>query len=156
VSKRKLFLTLVLFLCSINPNVYPESLKGKIGIGGGNPYVCLKYYLSPELSIEARGAFGSGVNVYGGRFYFNFSSGDKIVLFLGGEGGYIQFGKDDVSGEGWLGYGFVGGEYFIINKRVAVTLDIGAAFINLEEEEFNLGVEGVEYIFNIGVNFYLN
>jgi hypothetical protein len=155
VFKRKFLLISVLFLCFINLNVYAESRKGKIAIGWGNPYVCLKYYLVPKLSIEARGAFGSGVNVYGGRFYHNFSSGDKIVLFLGGEGGYIKFSKDDVSGEGWLGYGFVGGEYFI-NKRLAVTLDIGAAFINLEEEEFNLSVEGVEYIFNIGINFYLN
>jgi hypothetical protein len=59
-----------------------------------------------------------------------------------------------VSGKGDVIYPFLGGECFII-KRFALTLDIGPAFIYLEEDEFNLSVKGVEYLFNLGINFYL-
>jgi hypothetical protein len=154
----KFLLILVLFTSLINlkipSSIHAESLKRRIAIGVGKPYVSLKYGLSPKFSIEARGAFGTGVNMYGARLYYNFTPKDKVVLFFGVEGGYIRFSKDDVSGKGYVIYPCLGGECFIL-KRLALTLDIGPAFIYLEEDEFNLSIKGVEYLFNLGINFYL-
>jgi hypothetical protein len=130
-----------------------DDLNKRIGIGLGNPYISLKYGLSSKLSIEARGAFGSGISVYGARFYYNFNPKDRSVIFIGGEGDFVSFDKEDISGTGYVVYAFVGGEYFI-TKRFTFNLDIGPAFIGLEEDELNLSVEGIEYVFNLGINFY--
>lgn len=88
------------------------------------------------------------------QVYYNFNPKDKTVIFIGGEGNYVSFDTNDVTGRGWIGYGFVGGECFL-TERLSFNVDIGPAFISLEEDVFHLSVDGVEWIFNLGVNFYL-
>jgi hypothetical protein len=172
-SMKKLLLSLILIIlftfgivsiteAETETKTEANTLKGKLGIGLGYPWVSIKYGITHKFSIEVRGAFGSGINVYGVRLYYNFNPKhriDRIVIFTGLEGDYVSFNVDTgnkeekMSGNGYIGYTFLGGEYFI-TKRFTLNLDIGPAFISLEEDEFNLSVDGIEYVFNLGINFY--
>lgn len=151
--RRLIGVLVVSFLISLTVigNANADDLAKRIGVGLGNPYLSLKYGLNSKLSAEARYAFGSGVNAYGARLYYNFNPENQMVIFTGLEGDYIRFDRDGVSGNGYAAYLLVGGEYFIA-KNFTFGLDIGPAFIKLEEDE--LSVDGVEYIFNLGVNLY--
>lgn len=120
-------------------------------IGLGNPYICLKYSASPKFSIEGRGAFGSGISVYSLRLYHNFSHQDKTTTFIGGEAGTINFDKPDIEGNGYVGMLFLGFEHSI-SKRLTFLFDIGPAYISLSSE--GTLVEGVEWVYNLGMNFY--
>jgi len=111
----------------------------------------LKYSASPKFSIEARGAFGSGINVYSLRVYNNFSRRDKTITFIGAEAGTINFDKADIEGNGYLGMIFLGFEHFI-SKRLTFLLDIGPAYVNLASEGTSVG--GVEWVYNLGIGFY--
>ena len=71
----------------------------------------------------------------------------------GGEGDYVRFDTDDISGKGYVVYLFAGGEHFL-TRRLTVSLDIGPAFIGLEGESSRVSVDGIEYVVNVGVNFY--
>lgn len=135
--------------------VQADDLTNRIGIGAGNPYISIKYGLTPKFSVETRGAFGSGISVGGARLYYNLNPNQKAVFFLGGEGDYVSFDTDDLSGNGYVGYIFTGGEYFI-SKKFTFTLDIGPALVGLKEDELASNVEGVEWLFNLGINWYFN
>jgi len=132
---------------------YSDDLTHRIGLGLGNPYVSLKYGISRKWSAELRGAFGSGITVIGGRSYYNWNPERRTVIYCGVEMDYVTFDTEGISGSGYVGYAFVGGEHFI-TKRLTFTLDIGPAFIVLKENKFKLNVQGIEYVFNLGINFY--
>ncbi len=146
-------LFVVCFALCLWTHCFADSIKGKIGIGLGYPYLSLKYGLTQNLSLETRGAFGDGINVYGGRLYYNFNPNDMIVISIGGERDYVSFDTDGTSGKGYIGYGFISGEYFIF-QEFTLNLDVGPAFISLNEDKFKLSVDGIEWIFNLGINFY--
>lgn len=137
-----------------------NNLSGRLGFGLGWPYLSLKYGLTPRFSIEGRGAFGKGIGVYGGRLYYNFNPYDRAVIFTGLEGDYVSFDveieneEEGMSGNGYVGYLFVGGEYFI-NDNFTLNLDIGPAYMDFTESEFDLNVSGIEWLYNLGINFYL-
>lgn len=124
----------------------------KVAISLGNPYISLK--VGRKWNFEARGAFGSGIKVFSGRILRNFNDQDrKTNLFAGAEAGTISFDRT-ISGKGFLGYTFVGGEYFI-TPEFALNLDAGIGYIGLTEKVTKIDVAGIEYIVNMGINFYL-
>lgn len=131
--------------------VFASSLEKRWGIGLGNPYVSIKYNASKRVAYEVRGAFGSGIGVYSVRFYRNFSWKNKTVTFVGLEGGLINFDKEDIGGDGSFGMLFLGFEHFI-SKKMTFLFDIGPAYINLSSEDTSVG--GVEWVYNLGINFY--
>ena len=66
MQRKILPLLIMFFLLRIISPVNAENIHKKIGIGLGYPFLSVKYGLSSKLSIEARGAFGKGIQVYGG------------------------------------------------------------------------------------------
>jgi hypothetical protein len=149
-----------LFLSSIATQAQANDLSKRLGIGLGWPYLSLKYGINPRFSVEGRGAFGEGIGVYGARLYYNFNPYDRAVIFTGLEGDYVSFDveiedeEEGMKGKGYVGYLFVGGEYFI-NDNFTFNLDIGPAYIDLTEDEFDLNVSGIEWLYNLGINLYL-
>lgn len=134
------------------PPVKTEHISVKVSINLGNPYISLK--VGRKWNVEARGAFGSGIKVFSGRILRNFSDQDKnINLFAGAEAGTISFDRT-ISGKGFLGYAFVGEEYFI-TPEFALNLDAGIGYLSLTEKVTKIDVAGIEYIVNLGINFYL-
>lgn len=151
-----LFIVLTLSI-TITPFSLAKDTAGKLALGVGWPYLSMKYGLSKILTIEGRGAFGSGIKAYGGRGYFNFSSGNKTILYAGVEADYISFDTEGVEGNGTLYMPFIGGEYFL-SKKSSITLDFGPALINLKDSEKIVGektfISGWEWIINFGLYFY--
>jgi len=142
----------ILLVSIATPLVRANDISGKLGLGIGNPYIALKYGLTSKLSGEVRGAFGSGITVYGIRGCYNFNPESKAVIFLGGEADLINFDTEGISGEGNVLMVFVGLEYFLSN-RLALSTDIGPALITVSSE--GTSVSGLEWVFNVGINFYL-
>lgn len=149
-----LAIIMVLLVGSLTTSIaVADNLDNRIGIGLGNPYFSIKYGLSSRFSIEGRAAFGSGIFAGGARLYYNFNPEGRTVIFVGGEGDYVSFDVDDVEGIGLVGYGFVGGEYFI-TRRFTFNLDIGPAYIFLKENQLDFDEHGLEWVFNLGINYY--
>jgi len=124
----------------------------KLSIGLGWPYLSVKYNLSKYFSTELRYATGDGINVYAGRFYWNFHRPENIRFFTGLEGGNIDFNTLDIKGNGYEGSIFVGGEY-LITKRLSFVMDIAPTFISLNSD--NVDVDGVEWVLNMAVHYYI-
>jgi len=143
--------SIILIGCT-TPLTSADDISGKLGLGLGNPYISLKYGLNSKLAGEIRGAFGSGISVYGIRGYYNFNPESKAVIFLGGEADLISFDIEGISGEGNVLMVFVGLEYFISDK-LTLSTDIGPALITVSSE--GTSVSGPEWVFNVGINFYL-
>lgn len=142
----------LLFVGSSSTIVFASTLEKRWGIGLGNPYVSIKYNTSKTVAFEARGAFGSGINVYSARVYRNFTPKGKSVTFAGLEGGTISFEKKDIKGDGSFGMLFVGFENSL-SEKLTFVLDIGPAYISLSSE--GTSVEGLEWIVNLGIYYYL-
>lgn len=144
-------LTSLAIIASISITGHTNDLSGRFGIGLGNPYVALKYGFNAKVSGEVRIAFGEGITVYGIRGYYNFNPQSTSVLFLGWEGDAVTFDKEDIAGTGFVLMAFVGIEHFIA-KNLTFNFDIGPAYISLESEGTSVG--GIEWVYNLGVNFY--
>ena len=135
---------------------YADDLSHKLGIGLGYPYLSVKYGINSRWSGELRGAFGSGIVVAGGRVYYNLNPEKRAVIYYGLEMDYVSFNTDDISGNGYLGLIFVGGEYFI-NKNLTVCMDIGPVYTKLADSEYSdVSVSGIDWVVNIGINFYFS
>ncbi|MEW6557302.1 MAG: hypothetical protein AB1349_08105 [Elusimicrobiota bacterium] len=150
----KKIIFLILFTWIASTNIFGESLDNTVGIGLGYPYVSLKYGLSTNISIEGRYAFGKGINVYGGRLYYNFNPDDRLVKYIGMEHNYVLFEQEDVSGDGYVGVGFIGVEYFIKNN-LSLNMDLGISYSKLSDKT-DVSVEGIDYLLNVGVNIYFD
>ena len=145
---------MVLLVGSLTTSIaVADNLDNRIGIGLGNPYFSIKYGLSSRFSIEGRAAFGSGIFAGGARLYYNFNPEYRTVILAGGEGDYVSFNVHDVEGSGFVAYGFVGGEYFI-TRKFTFNLDIGPAYIFVRENQFDFNEKGLEWVFNLGINYY--
>ncbi len=142
---------IVCFMILTSTIAHANDHQKKWSLGLGNPYICLKYSTSPNFSIEGRGAFGSGISAYSLRFYRNFTHRDKTMTFIGLEGGSINFDKEDIEGDGSVVMIFLGFEHFI-SQRLTFLLDIGPAYISLSSE--GTSIEGIEWVYNLGINIY--
>jgi hypothetical protein len=144
----KKLLLAALFLCV--PVI--ACAQEKLSIGLGWPYGSVKYNLSQSFAPELRYATGEGINVYSGRVYWNFYQPQNIKLFTGLEGGQIDFDTLDIKGNGYEGSIFIGGEFFIAN-RLSLLIDFDPTFISLRSDD--IGVDGVEWVMNLAVYFYI-
>lgn len=135
-------------------DVESYDLTNRIGIGLGNPYISLKQDINSKFSTELRCAYGEDILVVGPRFYCNLNPEEKIVIYVGGEGDYVTFDKDDIKGNGYIGMAFVGIEYFSTNNLTFCT-DIGPAYVSLSADSEN-ETDGIGWIINLGINYYFS
>ncbi len=146
--KMKRFITVSFLLLSL----LIHYCQAELGIGLGYPYLGVKYNFSGRYSSEIKWATGDGINVYAGRGYWNFYSGEKLKGFVGPELGYITFDTLDIKGTGYEGALFIGGECFL-TKRLSLALDFSPTLIGLESDDFK--VNGVEWVANLSLYYYL-
>ena len=134
-------------------SAHSGSLLDSLAIGVGYPYLSIKYGLTDKYHLEARYAFSEDIKIYGGRVYSLFGQIDDVSLLAGLEVDYTKFEDDEISGSGTIVYPFVGGEYFVLDK-FSVIMDLGPAFISLREDEYDLTVDGFEWVVNLGIYWY--
>jgi len=150
-----IFLLTIGLICNILSSANAVDVSKKFGIGLGYPYFSARYGFNDKFTGEVRGASGSGIEVFSGRGYYNFYSDKEVLGFCGAEAGVINFDTEDTPGAGTIGMLFFGGEYFV-NQNLSCQFDIGPAYININTEEIGqeFTAEGIEWIFNLGLNLY--
>ncbi len=160
IMKNKfLFIIIIALTYIVSSNCFCDNLKNRLGIGLGYPYVSLKYGLLSNLGLELRGAFDIGIQIYGGRVYYNFNPKNKIVIYSGFEYDYLTYNTSDISGQGYLAVLFLGGEYFI-NKKLSLTLDFGPVYYNVAVNDNPNLVENsgsrndIDWVTNVGIGYY--
>lgn len=147
---------LLIAICLVTgtSSIYAKDTKGNIGINLNYPGVGIRYFFSPFFSMEAKGQFESDVTVGGLRGYIYFTPHAPVRLFTGLEGDYCSFKGEVSKGQGYAGQFFVGGETFL-SKRLSLQMDIGPAYISLEDKDTKVKTSGIEYIVNMGITFYI-
>jgi hypothetical protein len=152
--KRKIFVIFIYLLFVFYFLIF-IGFCSELDIGFGWPYIALKYNFSKRIASEIKWSAGEGINVYGGRGYWNFRYFDRSKLsklFTGREAGYITFDSLDIIGAGYERSVFLGGEYFI-TKRLFLMFDISSTFIVLKSDEFK--IDGIEFVCNLAVYYHL-
>ncbi|MFH1367946.1 MAG: carboxypeptidase-like regulatory domain-containing protein [Elusimicrobiota bacterium] len=158
IKYRVLLALLLISIILIATNqIHAVSVSERLSLGIGYPYVSLKYGAGKETSIELRGAFDSGISIYGGRFYYNFYSKGYVLGFAGVEADCLTFDVDSLQGNGWIIMPFIGGEYFI-NNNLSFGADIGPAYINVQSKAMNKDfiADGIEIVCNLAINWYFD
>lgn len=157
--KRAILIVLAIFVslpavyCIDKTNLTSQSPNSdeKLGVGLGFPFACIRYKFIPEIAGEFRYAAGEGINVTGGRLYWNFPI-KTLSIFTGVEYGFVSFSTLDISGTGSEASLFIGGEYFLADK-FSFHMDLGPSFIALKNE--NASVDGIEWVTNIALYYYI-
>lgn len=132
---------------------HAEIGQGKSAIGLNYPGFGIRYFLSDNFAIEGRGQFTKDIVVGGLRSYYYFKLESKVLLFGGLEADFVSFKGDKSKGTGFAGELFVGGEYFFAEK-LSLQMDIGPAFISLKDKDTSISESGVEFVVNLGINYY--
>ena len=152
ISKFKKTICLLILVCSY---VSVLCADDKFAIGIGYPNIDLKYNFSKSIASEVRYATGEGINVYAGRFYWNFwklNAPEKSKLFTALEFGLIDFDTLDTKGTGYEGSILFGGEFYI-TKKLSLMIDFAPTLISLKSDD--VGVDGVEMVFNATFYYYI-
>lgn len=144
----------VLVVLALAAPVFGESQKGDFGIGLNYPGVGVRYQMSAKTSIEAKVQTETDILVAGLRMYRYFAPGQRGRLFWGLEADTVSFQGEVSKGSGFAGELFFGGEYFVA-KRLSLQMDMGPAYIALTDGDTSVSVNGVEYVVNFGINYYL-
>ncbi|MBI5574703.1 MAG: tetratricopeptide repeat protein [Elusimicrobia bacterium] len=147
---------LMIFL--VNSMCYANDLNKTFGVGLGYPYFSLKYGITSKTSIETRGAYDPDVLVGGLRLNHYFNPEDKAVFYISGEADYILFQSSWVeagNGEGYAFGFFIGNEYFI-EKNFTLNIDMGPVLIGLTDTNRDISSNGVQWVFNAGLNYYFS
>jgi hypothetical protein len=141
---------------SIQPSVLEEKgLAGVMGVNLNYPGLGLRIGVSRRLLLELRTQRGNNVSAYGLRGYYYFNpKRDKLSLFAGVEADIISFKGEVSEGNGFAVIGFLGGEYFL-SKKFSLQLDFGPAYYSITDKGSNLSESGLDYLVNVGLNFYL-
>jgi len=120
---------------------------GGLSIGLGYPYFSGKYH-----PLEVKYATGEGIDIFAGRFYYDFYKKAKTKIFIGLEAGSIKFDTLDIKGSGYEGSLFIGGEYFT-TRKVSLMLDFSPTFINLKSDD-DYKADGIVMVVNFAVYYH--
>ena len=126
-----------------------------INYPGGN----LRIYFSDAFAAELRGQYADRVLTGGARLYYypavpGFSDA-RLRPLLGVEGARVSFRGKLSKGSG-AAFGALAGMEYFISRRIAVQTDAGPYYILLKDSHTSIRQNGLEFVLNFGVNFYLN
>lgn len=151
---KKVLLCMLVVFCHFGCSVNAYDSSKKVSLGLGYPYISLKYGVSSHFAIEIRNTTEEGIQIIGGRIYYNVNPFSRSVLYYGIEGDNISFSYTDQNGTGFAGYVFIGEEYFL-NKTISLNLDIGPTYTKvIDESQSSIAIEGVDWVANLGLNLY--
>ena len=140
-------------LLIILPSMVLANDTQKWGIGLNYPGLGLKYRVNSRNTVEIRTQLGKDILVIGPRYYYNLSRRDKLVLFCGGEADSLRFKGSVSDGAGIAALIFIGGEY-LTAPDFGVSMDIGPAYISLQDRDTEMMEKGIDFVLNIGLTYY--
>ncbi|MEK9145526.1 MAG: hypothetical protein AAB339_07955, partial [Elusimicrobiota bacterium] len=141
-----------------------ESSGGETAIRGGAmnldfnyPGGGARYFLSDQTAVEGRAQFNGGNQTAGARIYWYptaFRAGGRFSPYLCAEGDHVSFKGESSTGAGWAGGAFGGIEYSL-SRAFSLQFDIGTAYFAITDKGTALTQKEVEFVLNLGVNWYL-
>jgi hypothetical protein len=127
----------------------PTPERGGLFLGVGWPDVKVRYGFEAPIDLEAKAAFGSGMQVYSGRVYWTYLRGQDLDLMAGVEGGYMNLqGADGLYGGGAHGGLFTGVEA-PLGRWLRLSVDIGPDCY--EEHSGNQSVSNIGWVVTTGI-----
>ncbi len=132
---------------------FASSIEKKMGIGFNYPGLSLKYGINSKNTIEIKTQLGKDILAVGPRYYRNFSTKDRLVLFFGGEADSLRFTGRVSKGSGIAFLTFIGCEY-LTSPNLGISLDIGPAYISLKDKDTAEREKGIDFVLNIGLTYY--
>lgn len=127
--------------------------KGAFGLSLNYPGIGMRYFLNDQFVLEVKGQAEGGTAAGGFRAYKYFAAVERMFLFLGIEGDYIQFKGKISRGSGAAAEFFGGLEYFV-SPSISLQADFGPVYIYLKNRHEPVSVGGLEYVANFGLNLY--
>ena len=135
--------------------------KGTAGrtaaLGINYPGASLKLSLSDSFAAELRGQYADTIFAGGARLYYYPSvfgvSNASLRPFLCVEGDYLSF-KSHISKGSGIAFGGSGGIEYFLSKRLSVQTDVGPVYVILKDKDSSVGLNGLQFVLNFGINLY--
>lgn len=154
IFSTSVFLILAVFLTVfVNEGKADNRIKKRWAFGLNYPGLVLKYGVSNRLAIDLHGQLGQDIFVVGPRLQFYLNPASRIMVYLAGEGNYVNFKGDMSKGSGITCAGFLGLEVFLTN-RLSFLAELGEGLIRLKDAETSLSESNFHTLVNLGLNFY--
>lgn len=121
------------------------------------PGVGARYFLTDKTAMEARAQYDGNNLAGGGRLYHYpaiLGADSRFNPYLGVDGYYVSFKGASSKGSGYSAGAFAGIEYSL-SRSFAMQLDVGGSYLSLKDRASSLTQSGIEFVFNLGINFYL-
>jgi hypothetical protein len=136
-------------------NSYSVPAAGSFNLDLNYPGAAVRYFPADGNALEL---FGQGQNKIfaGGLRYYYYPAGlahGALLPFMAAEADFTSFKGRYSKGTG-IGGGLFGGVEYFLGRRISVQTDIGALYLSIQDKNTSLGESGLEFIMNLGFNFY--
>lgn len=150
-----LSLTLLPLAASAQEELAYQQAKGAFNLNLNYPGVAFRYFAAEGKGLELLAQSQSGVLVSGLRYYRYPARlrGVSLNPYWAVEGDYLSFKGDVSKGKGW-GCGLYAGAEYRLGRRLAVQTEFGAMHVSLTDKSTDLSESGLEFLINLGINFY--
>ncbi len=150
---RKTIMLIALTIIFYKPG-YSQDTAGRMGLGLGVNTLHIKYGLSQKWAIASSIACGEKIWIMGGRLLYSCKDLKRTTIYSGIEICAINFQDvEELSGRGLMFGVPVGVESFLLSK-FSLSTEIGPYVITLTPNNFDLYHTGIEWIWNIYLNFW--
>ena len=150
--KKKLFNVILVFVVLFSSvSLYAE--KKRYAITLNYPGIGFKYIKNETIGFEGKIQAEEGVTLLGGRGYYFFNKKHNILPSAGIELDMVTFTGELSKGTGFTLEVFGCGEYFI-KDSISVQFDLGPVIIMLSDKNYDVSDTGLEFTYNLGINFY--
>ena len=130
---------------------------GTLNLDINYPGVGARYFLSDRTALEGRAQLNKGNLIAGPRLYWYpplLPADGKFSPYLCAEGDYVSFKDAAVNGRGWAAGAFAGIEYSL-GRSFSLQVDTGGGYFSIKDKGAPLTQNGLEFILDFGVNYYL-
>ncbi|MFW6134236.1 MAG: hypothetical protein ACOC5R_01510 [Elusimicrobiota bacterium] len=154
MKKISIAIILVIAMMTVSNGITAGTGK-KLAVGINYPGLGVRYGITDSVCMELKGQYQDDIIVAGLRSYKYFSSLSGVHPFVGIEADFVDFKGDQSEGSGIALEIYGGGEYFL-TKNLSFQLDIGPAYIALSDKNYDVSEDGIEFIANMGINWYFS
>jgi hypothetical protein len=119
------------------------------------PGAAVRYFPAAGQGLELFGQDQDRIFTGGLRYYYYPAALARAALcpYMAAEADFTSFKGRYSKGTG-MGGGLYGGAEYFLSRRFSVQTDIGALYLSLQDKKTSLGESGLEFVLNLGVNFY--
>lgn len=136
-------------------NSYSVPAAGSFNLDLNYPGAAVRYFPAQGKALELFGQSQDKIFAGGLRYYY-YPAGlarGALLPFMAAEADFTSFKGRYSKGTG-IGGGLFGGVEYFLGRRISVQTDIGALYLSVQDKDTSLGESGLEFIMNLGFNFY--